>query len=199
MSDVTRRQLLQMLGAAPVAGAFAWSVDEALGAQRKAQAARKTAIAFKPKFFTDHEYRTVQALVDQIIPRDERSGSATDAGVPQFMDFMMIDRPVDQVPMRGGLALIDVLCQQRFDRMFADCDEAQRRAVLDDLAWPARAKPELLHGVAFFNSFRDLTATGFWSSKMGVEDLRYQGNTFVAEWRGCPSEVLVKLGLPESV
>ncbi len=69
--------------------------------------------------------------------------------------------------------------------------------MLDDIAYPekAKGKPELSPGVRFFSSFRDLTATGFWSSKMGVEDLQYMGNTYVAEWKGPPPEVLKKLGL----
>ena len=106
-----------------------------------------------------HEFRFVRVLADIVIPKDERSGSATDAGVPEFMDFMMIDQPARQVAMRGGLAWLDRECQQRFDKMFLDCADAERTAVLDDIAWPATAKPEFAHGVAFFNSFRDLTAS----------------------------------------
>jgi hypothetical protein len=97
--------------------------------------------------------------------------------------------------MRGGLAWIDLECQDRYDKTFLDCTAEQRSAVLDDIAWPANAKPELSQGVAFFNSFRDLTASGFWSSKMGVEDLKYLGNVMVPEWKGCPPEALKKLGV----
>ena len=97
--------------------------------------------------------------------------------------------------MRGGLAWLDAECRERFGRNFVDCDDRQRRAVLDDIAWPARARPDLSHGVAFFNSFRDLTATGFWSSKMGVDELGYMGNTVVPEWKGCPEEQLRNLGV----
>jgi hypothetical protein len=137
----------------------------------------------------------VGILVDLIIPRDERSGSATDAGVPEFMDFILNDQKGQQTPMRGGLAWLDTECRERFGRDFTDCDDAQRRALLDDIAWPAKARPEMSQGVAFFNRFRDLTATGFWSSKMGVEDLGYMGNTAVAEWKGCPDEQLKRLGV----
>jgi hypothetical protein len=151
--------------------------------------------AYKPKFFTDREYTMVGVLSNLIIPKDDRSGSATDAGVPEFMDFMMIDQPNRQTAMRGGLAWIDLECQDRFDKRFLECADADRAAVLDDIAWPKRAKPEHAAGVAFFNSFRDLTASGFWSTKMGVEDLQYIGNTMVPEWKGCPPEALKKLGL----
>src|SRR2546425_1283708 len=74
-------------------------------------------------------------------------------------------------------------------------ESVERAAVLDDIAWPKKAKSEYSAGVAFFNSFRDLTASGFFSSRLGVQDLRYIGNTFVAEWKGCPPEALAKLGV----
>lgn len=198
MKKLDRRSMLQILGAAPVAAGFTWTEAEAAQAAtqaKAAQTARPGATAFKPKFFTAREYAMVRVLVDLIIPKDERSGSATDAGVPEFMDFMMNDQPTRRTAMRGGLAWIDLECQDRFDRRFLECTAAERAAVLDDIAWPARAKPEFAQGVAFFNSFRDLTASGFWSSKMGVQDLKYMGNVMVPEWKGCPDEALKKLGL----
>ena len=194
---LNRRQALQLLGSAPLAAGFTWTEADAAHARQQAHAARGAApkAAFKPKFFNAHEWATLHVLVDLIIPKDERSGAATDAGVPEFMDFMMSDQPNRQTAMRGGLAWIDHQCEQRFDKRFVDCSADQRASVLDDIAWPQRAKPELAAGVAFFNSLRDLTASGFWSSKMGVQDLQYMGNTMVAEWKGCPPEALKKIGL----
>jgi gluconate 2-dehydrogenase gamma chain len=201
--EIDRRSVLRALIAGPIA-AISWSEAEAAIAGELAQAAQTAATQgapFTPKFFTSHQWRTVRLLVDIVLPRDDRSGSATDAGVPEFMDFMMLDQPARQVAMRGGLAWLDAECEQRFDRRFIDCADAQRTAVLDDIAWPSRAvdasgriRPELQHGVAFFNSFRDLTATGYWTSKMGIEDLRYMGNRAV-RWNGCPDEALKKLGV----
>jgi hypothetical protein len=153
---------------------------------------------FVPAFFTPHEYETVRVLVDLIIPRDERSGSATDAGVPEFMDFMMADDstpPEARTAMRGGLAWLDAECVRRFGTPFVGCAAAERTALLDDIAWPARARPELSNGVAFFSAFRDLTASGFWSSEMGVQDLQYRGNAFVPQWTGCPDAALRKVGV----
>jgi gluconate 2-dehydrogenase gamma chain len=197
MTTLNRRQALQLLGSAPLAAGFTWTAAEAAEAHQKAQATRAAApkAAYKPKFFAAHEWATVNVLVDLVIPKDERSGSATDAGVPEFMDFMMQDQPARQTAMRGGLAWLDRQCEDRFDTRFIDCAAEQRTAVLDDIAWPQRAKPELSAGVAFFNSFRDLTASGFWSSKMGVQDLKYMGNTMVPEWKGCPDEALRKIGV----
>ena len=190
----SRRDVLKALLAAPAA-TFAFTDAEAAQAAAAAQTARATAKPFAPKFFTASEYRLVRVLADIVIPKDERSGSATDAGVAEFMDFMMIDQPPRQIAMRGGLAWLDVECQKRFDKIFVDCAEAERTAVLDDIAWPARAKPEFAHGVAFLNNFRDLTAAGFWTTRMGIDDLQYMGNRSVARWNGCPEAALKKLGV----
>ena len=192
----SRRDALKLLLAAPAA-TFAWTEAEAAQAAAATQTARAAATAkpFAPKFFTANEYNLVRVLADIIIPKDERSGSATDAGVPEFMDFMMIDAPARQVAMRGGLAWLDVECQKRFDKTFLNCAETERTAVLDDIAWPSKAKPEFAHGVAFFNNFRDLTASGFWTTRMGIDDLQYMGNRSVARWNGCPPEALKKLGV----
>ena len=203
---IDRRELLRLMTAAPLAAGFAFTDSEIAHASELARAAQAAAAAsgtaLEPKFFTPHEWKTVRLLVDLIIPKDDRSGSATDAGVPEFMDFMMIDQPARQVPMRGGLAWLDLECQKRFDKVFLDCAPAEQAAVLDDIAWPSRAitPPDgpphpLRHGIAFFSSFRDLTAAGFWTTKMGIEDLGYLGNRSVARWNGCPDEALQRLGV----
>jgi gluconate 2-dehydrogenase gamma chain len=184
-----------------MAAGFTWTEAEARQAHAQTHdlaleaTGKKPAPPFRPKFFTRQEYATVNILVDLIIPKDERSGSATAAGVPAFMDFMMIDQPGRQTAMRGGLAWLDRECLTRFDKTFVMCTAAERTQVLDDIAWPQKAKPELSHGVAFFNSFRDLTASGFFTSRMGFADLQYMGNRYVPEWTGCPDEVTKKLGL----
>ena len=195
---MNRRSMLRLLASAPAAAGFAWTSAEAQQAHHLAQAAQsaaKTGTPFKPKFFTPHEWQTVRVLVDIIIPKDARSGSATDAGVPEFMDFIVADQEQRQTAMRGGLAWLDLECQKRFDKTFLACTGEQRTAVLDDIAWPQRAKPEMSHGVRFFSSFRDLTATGFWTTQMGMKDLQYIGNTYVSRWNGCPDECLKALGV----
>jgi hypothetical protein len=96
---------------------------------------------------------------------------------------------------RGGLAWLDHQCHVRFDKDFVDCTDAQRRLLLDDIAYPRRARPELAAGVSWFNSFRDFTATGFFTSELGVNDLGYIGNTAVPEWTGCPAENYTRLGV----
>jgi len=197
--ETNRRTMLQLLAAAPAAVAFTWTDAEAQQAHTQAQAAQtaaqKTGTPHKPKFFNAHEWTTIAMLANIIIPKDDRSGSATDAGVPEFMDFMMVDQPGRQTAMRGGLAWLDRECVSRHDKTFVNCTDAERTKVLDDISWPSKTVPGLSHGVAFFNMFRDLTASGFWTSKMGIKDLQYIGNTVVPEWKGCPDEVLKKLGV----
>jgi hypothetical protein len=198
MAPIDRRAALQLMLSGPATAALVWTPADAHEIARRsaeAFALQSGANPFKPTFFTAHEYATVTVLVDLIIPRDERSGGASEAGVPQFMDFMMIDQPRRQVAMRGGLALIDRLAVQRAGKRFTDATDSQRRGVLDEIAYTSNPDPSLAHAVAFFSSFRDLTASGFWSSRMGVADLEYQGNAFVAEWNGCPDEALRKIGV----
>lgn len=183
-----RREALELTAMAALTTAFRWTPADVRRAADLARGAQGP-----PKFFTAHELETVRVLADIVIPRDERSGSATDAGVPEFMDFMLNEREDGRLPMRGGLAWLDDQCVHRFKQTFIACTEAERLALIDDIAWPKRAKPEHSHGVAFFNMFRDLTASGFYSSKMGIADLDYRGNEFVTNWTGCPDEALRKL------
>ncbi len=199
MTDLDRRRMLQTLIAAPSAAVvFTWTQEEALVASQQSQAARRQAAGrnqrYAPRFFTAHEFATITALGDLILPKDDRSGSASDAGSPEFIDTIVLEQPARQTAMRGGLAWLDTECRSRFDKTFLDCVDADRRQVLDDIAWPRRARPEMSHGVRFFNTMRDLVATAFWSSQIGVKDLGYLGNT-INDWNGPPPEVLQKLGL----
>jgi gluconate 2-dehydrogenase gamma chain len=195
MTKMDRRALLQLLGSAPLAAGFVWTEAEVAEAQQRAQQARRTTPAFKPKFFTAQEYATVTMLAGMIIPKDERSGGAIEAGVPEFIDFMMIDQPARQVPMRGGLAWLDQEANGRFNKTFTAATEADRARLLDEISGLEAARPDQSHGLAFFRSFRDLVASGFWTSEMGINDLKFMGNVFVKDWNGCPEEALKKLGL----
>jgi hypothetical protein len=198
MSDLKRRDMLGILGAAPAVAAFTWTEAEAQQAAQGSQAARRraaaTKTAYKPRFFTAREYATIVALSDIIIPKDERSVSASAAGAPEFIDYIVAEQKERQVAMRGGLVWLDTECRKRFDKGFLECTMEQKTQVLDDIAYPAKARKELSHGVRFFTQMRDLVATGFWSSKAGVADLGYQGNV-PAVWNGAPDEVLKKLGV----
>ena len=148
----------------------------------------------KENFFDEHEMATIMLLADIIIPKDDKSGSATDAKVPDFIEFIAKDEPVHQLPMRGGLRWLDMQCLNRYNNAFIDCTVKQQTTMLDEIAYPATAKPNMQQGVAFFNKMRELTAIGFFTSKMGIEDLGYKGNS-PGKWEGVPVAVLKKYGL----
>jgi len=145
-------------------------------------------------FFDEHEMKTITVLSDIIIPKDDVSGSATDAKVPEFIEFIVKDMPHHQIPMRGGLKWLDLQCLKLFEKTFVDCTPAQQIEVVDDIAFPDNAKPGMEQGVAFFNRMRDLTACGFYTSQIGVKDLGYAGNS-PNRWDGVPQDVLDQFGL----
>lgn len=203
MSTLDRRDALKLIGLMAAAPTFSVACSTETTREKPGAEPATTAPdpeTYDPQLFSDHEYETVRTLVDWIIPADERSGSATDAGVPEFIDFILTDEKMEdrdeaQRAFRGGLAWIDYECLERFDRPFVECDEKQQQTLIEAVAWPEQAEPSMTPGVEFFNSLRDFTASGFFSSKMGVQDLKYRGNQYVAEWTGCPDEVLQHIGL----
>jgi gluconate 2-dehydrogenase gamma chain len=199
---VQRREVVKMLALAPILGALGWS---GVDVERAARMVRSLELAgaaqqYVPKFFTPEEWNTVNVLVDLIIPRDAKSGSATDAKVPQFIDFMLTDpeQNVSQANTNGwrnGLVWLNAESQKRFTVTFLRATDVQRRQILDDIAWPSRARPEFMEGVTFFNRARDMTAAGFFSSEIGWKDLDFMGNTAISQWNGCPRPALDKLGV----
>ena len=161
-----------------------------------AQSAQTAAKApYKRKTFDDKQWRTVGVLCDLIIPADDRSVSATKAGVPEFIDdwidFRTREDGNDMLSseIMGGLTWLDLEATRRFGKDFAGAAPAQQKQILDRIAWPEKAAPEDKHWVVFFNRFRDLTVGGFFSSEAGVADLQYTGNRAVAEWKGCDPAV----------
>jgi hypothetical protein len=160
------------------------------------------------KFFTEHEMATITVLGDIIIPRDDISGSASDANVPEFIDFIVRDMPQHQLPMRGGLRWLDMQCLKRYEKAFKDCSQQQQIEIVDDIAYPeieytdekgnkvkkGKIKPGMKQGVAFFSLMRNLTASGFYTSEIGVKDIGYMGNT-PNKWNGVPDEVLKQYNL----
>jgi gluconate 2-dehydrogenase gamma chain len=163
------------------------------GGRQKFEAERDAKLN-SDKFFTPHELKTVTVLGDIIIPADAKSGSASQSGTPAFIEFMMKDQPQWQTPIRGGLRWLDNQCVKRFDKKFADCLKAQQIEIIDEIAYPGKAKPEMSQGVAFFNAMRGLVATGFFTSQMGIKDLGYVGNT-PNQWEGVPADVLKQYNL----
>ena len=149
------------------------------------------------KFFTPEEMTTITILADIIIPKDGVSGSASDAKVPDFIEFIVKDMPVHQTPMRGGLRWLDMQSLGRFEKSFSTISEKQRLEIVDDIAYPNKAKPAMKQGVAFFSLVRNLVTTGFYTSEIGVTDLGYVGNR-PNQWNGVPDEVLKQYNIAYS-
>lgn len=198
MTDLNRRDAIKSFGLVGMAA----TLDVSLPSLERATNALAELVqqqpAYAPKFFGRHEWQTLRMLVDHIIPRDARSGSATDAKVPEFMDFLLADKEASEankVAIRGGLAWLDEESRHRFGKTFVAAADADRRKILDDIAWPAKAPARLTHGVAFFTRMRDFTASGFYSSQMGWKDLQYMGNVSLPAWNGCPQPALDKLSV----
>jgi gluconate 2-dehydrogenase gamma chain len=205
-APVTRRDALKVLSVLPIAGAITgWAEAAPVEPPEHAHKTRRSASAGAPPakrlFFTAAEMRLVSVLADDIIPRDASSGSATDAGVPAFMDYhLSLPETSDDArfTMRGGLQWLDRESRKRFSVGYARATVEQRHAVLDDIAWPKRMKPEFSTGTAFFTRFRDMVASGFYSSAVGWRDLRYTGNVPNMSWSGCPDAANAKLGVSQA-
>ena len=176
----------------------------------KEELAHEKSLLASGKFFTDHEMATITALADIIIPKDDVSGSASDAKVPEFIDFIVQDMPQHQTPMRGGLRWLDIACLKRYEKSFIDCSQQDKIEMVDDIAYPeiqyeekgnktikGKVKPGMEAGVSFFSLMRNLTATGFYTSEIGIKDIGYIGNT-PNSWNGVPDGVLKQYGLAYS-
>jgi outer membrane murein-binding lipoprotein Lpp len=144
-------------------------------------------------FFTAHEMKVITLLGDIIIPKDAVSGSASEAKVPEFIEFIVKDMPEHQTPIRGGLRWLDMQCFRQFNQSFTDITDQQRLTMVDQIAYPEKAAPDMKFGVSFFNKMRDLVTTGFYTSEMGVKDLGYMGNV-PNQWNGVPDDVLKQYG-----
>jgi gluconate 2-dehydrogenase gamma chain len=141
------------------------------------------------KYFDEHEMATIAVLADLILPKDENSPSATEVGVPDFIEFIVKDIPSHQLPMRGGLKWLDIYAQKKFGNTFIELKVENQTAILDEIAYPSRSKPEVSQGVSFFNLMRDLTSSGYFTTKEGIAYLGYVGNR-PGVWNGVPEEVL---------
>lgn len=192
MANLSRRDILRSLAY----GAAATSVLRVIPAQAAeyahhmvaAEKAAAPAKAYAPKFFSAHDYKTLQSLCQSIIPADADSGGAMEAGAPEFIDLLTSENPDYQRILGGGLLWLDSECSDRYGNAYLDCSPEQLKEILDLIAYKrnAAANPALNLGVEFFAFLRNMTADGFFTSEIGIKYLGYIGNTFVKEFPGCP-------------
>jgi gluconate 2-dehydrogenase gamma chain len=189
---VSRRDVLRTLAAGAVGGSVlrvipakaAEYAHQMVHNEKAAAAAGK----YAPKFFDAHQYQTLNSLCDTILPKDEKSGGAIEAGAPEFIDLLTSENEEFQVALGGGLLWLDSRCMDQYGKVYLECAAEQRKEILDLIAYKknAKADPSLSQGAAFFAFLRDATCDGYYTSKIGIEDLQYVGNVARSEWLGCP-------------
>lgn len=191
MKPISRRDMLKSLTIGAVTGSVLRVIpaEAATYAHAIVQADKAAAGGnYKPKYFSPHQYKTLQALCHAIIPPDDKSGGAIEAGAPEFIDLLTSENPDYQLTLGGGLMWLDGICSDRFGKVFVDCTPGQQTSILDLIAFRknAQAEPGLSQGIEFFSFLRNLTADGYFTSEIGIKDLGYIGNTYLKEFPGCP-------------
>ena len=190
--SLNRRDLLKAAMVAPAAAL----IQLTPGAVAASPSSVARVAEYAPKVFTAHQWKTLHVLSDLILPAEGHSGSATVAGVPEFIDdWLTLQDDLLKTEVLGGLTWIDMECNRHFGRDFAACSEAQQKQILDRIAYPAKAAPEDSGVAASFNHIRDPVLEGFYTSKMGVEELKYKGNEMLESWDGCPEAATSRLGV----
>jgi hypothetical protein len=192
-TTVSRRDILRTL-AVGAAGGSVLQVIPAVAAEYAHQMVHKEKAAapagkYTPKYFNAAQYATIGALCDMIIPKDEKSGGAIEAGAPEFIDLLTSENEEYTLKLGGGLMWLDNTCDDRYGNAFLACTPEQKKEIIDLIAFRKNAKkdPSLHQGVAFFSFLRNMTCDGFYTSKIGIEDLQYIGNTSLREFPGCPA------------
>jgi gluconate 2-dehydrogenase gamma chain len=197
MADgISRRDILRNLAIGAAGGSVLQMIPaqaaelahELIQKERAASAGKYT-----PKYFPAHQYQTLLVLCDAIIPKDEVSGGAVEAGAPEFIDLLSSENKEYQETLGGGLMWLDDFCADRYQRTFLECTPEQQKEVLNLMAYRKNAQqdPVLSQGSAFFAKLRQMTCDGFYTARIGIEDLKYIGNTALGSFPGCPP-------LPES-
>jgi gluconate 2-dehydrogenase gamma chain len=190
--SISRRAVLRSLSIGAVTGSVMRVIPlEAAEYAHKlieAEKADSKAGGYVPKFFEAHQYQTLQALCETILPADADSGGAIDAGAPEFIDLITSENQEHQELLGGGLKWLDATCTSRYSKAYLGCTPQQQTELLDLIAYRRNASgdEDLRQGVEFFSLLRNLTADGFFTSKIGIKYLGYRGNTFLTEFPGCP-------------
>jgi gluconate 2-dehydrogenase gamma chain len=191
-NPISRRDVLRTLAMGAVGGSVLQVIPlEAAEQVHKMVQQEKThapAGQYRPKFFPAHQYSTLSALCDAIIPADEHSGGAVQAGAPEFIDLLTSENKDYQLRLGGGLMWLDNFCIDRYGNAYLKCARAEQTETLDLIAFRKNVEKDasLSQGVEFFSFLRKLTTDGFYSSEIGIQDLQYIGNTFLKEFPGCP-------------
>lgn len=180
MSDLSRRDLLRGIALSVTLGGI--TAEAAQHVHNLAAAEKSATGVYKPKAFTEHEYRTLQKLADYIVPADEVSPGASQAGCADFIDLLASQNPDLAAIYTGGIAWLDRGMQSRYATDFLNAKPTDQTAMLDLIAYRKNESPELGPGIAFFDWARKMVVDAFYTTPIGVKDLGYMGNTAVAKF-----------------
>jgi gluconate 2-dehydrogenase subunit 3-like protein len=189
---ISRRDVLRTLAMGAVGGSVLQLIPlqaaEQVHHMVKQEKGRAVSGKYRPKFFSAHQYATLGALCDAILPADDQSAGAVQAGAPEFIDLLTSENKKYQLSLGGGLMWLDGICEDRFGHAYLSCSAAQQKEMLDLIAYRKNALTDgsISQGVEFFAFLRRLTSDAFYSSEIGIKDLRYMGNTFLKDFPGCP-------------
>lgn len=152
-----------------------------------------------PLTFMEAQHRTVAALCDVILPADERSPSASQLKVPDFIDEWISapypKQQADRHEILNGIAWLNREAVARFQKVFSELNETQKHKICDEICSLQKATPEREEAARFFSKFRNLTLGGFYSTPEGMKDIQYLGNVPLTKFDGPPPEVLSFLKL----
>lgn len=191
-----RRDFLKFITAVQAAALVSVTpfATEAARAMTPQAAAAQGAAGAHPKALNPHEWRTIRILCEWLLPADEHSGGAIEAGVPEFLDDWLSWKRGDVLDeIRGGITWLDMECNRSFQSDFGDCSAKQQKQILDRIAYLHKAAPKDASAAAFFDELRDLVVSGYFTSRVGIRDMPYLGNQPQSGWHGCPDEVLAQL------
>jgi hypothetical protein len=190
--SISRRDILKTLAMGAVGGSVLQVIplEAAEHVHHMVQAEKRQTPAgkYQPKFFNAHQYATLAIICDAIIPPDGHSGGAVQAGAPEFIDLLTSENKAYQATLVRGLDWMDAYCNKTFGKALIDCDATQRKQVFDQIAFRKSAVEDtsFAPGVEFFAFTRRLTTDAFYTSEIGIKDLKYIGNTFLPDFPGCP-------------
>ncbi len=216
IGDVSRRDMLRTIALSVTVVAGQMKLEAAQHVHGRAQEEKKKSGTYKPKLFSEHEFQTLGRLAELIVPADSRSGSARDAGAPEFIDLLCSQNDELAATFTGGLSWLDAEMRQRYSATFVTARPEQQTAILDLLVeagqleqerktkgetyeqsdhykdfrrYGVHAPSDLGPGIVFFDWVRTMTVDAFYTSEIGIKDIDFRGNGSVSKYE-VPKEVI---------
>jgi gluconate 2-dehydrogenase gamma chain len=183
---IRRRQVLQILGTAAAAATFPGFSKWGFACGHVGNAALQIKPAsYQPQFFTAEEYPMIERVAEIIIPSDATPG-AKEAGVAEFIDFMVANETESQYPFRLGLAWLNAHSERSMGARFVELSHEQQNSLLEPLGFKEKARAGEEDGRRFFALMREYTVTGFYTSEIGYKELDNPSLKFYSESPECP-------------